>query len=560
MPKMRGYQYISEFFRRTGASHIFLVPTNLYHSLAQLEGSGIARVLCHSEKAAAYMADGYAKASGRPGIVVVQGGPGGANVLSGLAEPWQACSPVVVFTRGQPFDRTYTDSYQEVRADFSPVTKYNAQVNTIERLPDVFRQAFREATAGVPKPVHVEVQPSLEAAEADLPEPFIEERFTRYPAFRPAPEPEAVQEAARALLEAERPVIVAGGGAIVSGAWDEVTQLAEMLSIPVATSLSGKGIISETHPLALGVCGAYSRGCATRAVNMADLVIFIGAHGGGQVTNNFTAPRRGTPVIQIDINPAQLGKNYPLRVGLVGDAKVAVRQLVEALEARPDRAPKSEWAAEAQRLVREWLNEWQPWLSSDAVPIRDERLCRELSDCLPRDALVVCDTGYSAAWAGAFLEMRHAGKNFIRCEGSLGWAFPAALGAKCGASERPVLCFTGDGGLWYHIGELETAVRCGINSVTVVRNNAALIQDTHHLDVNYGGLSREALSKFTGVNFAKLAEDMGAFGVRVERPEEIRPALAAAFAAGKPALVDVVVDPTVYAPARGGEREAYQLV
>ncbi|MFQ5879833.1 MAG: thiamine pyrophosphate-binding protein [Dehalococcoidia bacterium] len=559
MPKMRGYEYVAEFFKRTGASHIFLVPTNLYASLVELEGSDITRVLCHSEKAAAYMADGYAKASGRPGIVIVQGGPGGTNVLAGLAEPWQACSPVVVFTRGQPFDRTYTDSYQEVKADFAPVTKYNAQVNAIHRIPDMFRQAFREATSGVPKPVHLEVQPDAELAEADLPEPFVEERFTRYPAFRPEPEADAVQEAARALLEAERPVIVAGGGAVVSGAWDEVTQLAEMLSIPVATSPSGKGIIPETHPLALGVCGAYSRGCATRVVNMADLVVFVGAHGGGQVTNNFTAPRRGTPVIQIDINPGQIGKNYPAKVGLTGDAKVTVQRLMEALEAMPSKAPKSEWADEARRLVREWLNEWEPWLSSNAVPIRDERLCRELSDCLPRNTLVVCDTGYSAAWSGAFLEMRTAGKNFIRCEGSLGWAFPAALGAKCGAPQRPVLCFNGDGGIWYHIGELETAVRYGINIVTIVRNNHALLQDTHHLDVNYGGRGH-ILSEFVPMNFARLAEDMGAFGVRVEQPQEIRPAVEAAFASGKPAVVDVVVDREGYAPARGGERQAYQLV
>lgn len=559
MPRMRGYAFIAEFFKCTGTSHIFLVPTNLYASLVHLEGSNITRVLCHSEKAAAYMADGYAKTSGRPGIVVVQGGPGATNVVAGLAEPWQACSPVVVFTRGQPFDRTYTDSYQEVSADFSRVTKYNVQVNIIERIPDMFRQAFREATTGVPKPVHVEVQPSAEMAEADLPEPFLEEQFTRYPAYRLEPETAAVQAAARALLEAARPVIVAGGGAIVSGAWNEVAQLAEMLSIPVATSLSGKGIIPETHPLALGVCGAYSRGAATRIVNEADLVVFIGAHGGGQVTNNFTAPRRGTPVIQIDINPAQVGKNYPLKVGIVGDAKVAVQRLIDVLRTMTDKVPESEWANEARYRVREWLNQWEPWLSSDQVPIRDERLCRELSNCLPPETLVVCDTGYSAAWAGAFLEMRTAGKNFIRCEGSLGWAFPAALGAKCAAPERPVLCFNGDGGLWYHISELETALRYGINTVTVVRNNHALLQDTHNLDRFHGGRGH-VLSEFLEIDFAKIAQAMGAFGVRVERPDEIRPAVEAAFASGKPAIVDVVVDHEAYAPARGGEREAYQLV
>ncbi|MFQ5879739.1 MAG: thiamine pyrophosphate-binding protein, partial [Dehalococcoidia bacterium] len=535
MPKMHGYQYIAEFFKGTGTTHLFLMPANLWRTLIELEGSSITPVLAHSEKSAAYMADGYAKASGRPGIVITQGGPGATNLAAGLADAYQACSPVIALTEADPPSVVRTNSYQEVVAHFEDVTKYTAEVGTIDRLPDMLAQAFREATAGAPGPVHLAIQRPAELGEADLPEPFVDQRFTHYPAFRLEPEPAAVQEAARLLNEAERPVIIAGGGAMASGAWDEVRQLAEMLSIPVATSLSGKGVIPENHPLALGLTGLYSRGCTTRVVRSADLVLFVGVHGGSQVTNNFTAPRPGTPVIHIDINPAQIGKNYPVRVGLAGDARTTVGRLVEALEAVPDKAPKTEWANEAHQRVREWLGEWEPWLSSDAVPIRDERLCRELTEFLPRDALVVSDTGYSGAWAGAFLEMRSAGKNFIRCEGSLGWAFPAAMGVKCALPDRPVVCWTGDGGLYYHLTELETALRYGINTVTIVRNNGALLQEAHSLEIRYGA-EKYHVPQFRPMNFAQVAQAMGAFGVRAEKPSEIRGALEKAVAAGRPAL------------------------
>ena len=389
-----------------------------------------------------------------------------------------------------------------------------------------------------------------ENEEVDL-EVIVEETFTRVPAFRPEPEAGRVREAARVLSEARKPVIVAGGGVTTSEAKQEVVELAEMLSIPVATSLNAKGAIPEDHPMSVGVVGSYSRWCANRVVSEADLVVFIGSHTGSQVTLDWKIPPVGTPVIQIDIDPSELGRSYPTTVALQGDAKVTVRRLIEALEPM---GPRTEWVSRVQQLVGEWRAESEPMLNSDASPIRPERICKEISDYLPPDALLVSDTGHSGIWTGTMLDLKSPEQSYIRCAGSLGWGFPAALGAKCAVPDRPVLCFTGDGGFWYHIGELETAARYGINTVTVVNNNRSLNQEKRGDERAYAGRAgnSDELWHFTDVNFASVAEAMGCFGIRVERPGELRPALERAFASNRPSVIDVVGDiDGIAAPAWG---------
>ena len=297
-----------------------------------------------------------------------------------------------------------------------------------------------------------------------------------------------------------------------------------------ATSLNAKGTISDEHPLSVGVCGTYSRWCANRTVAEADLVLFIGSHTGSQVTHDWTIPPLGTPVIQIDIDPAELGRSYPNRVSLQGDARATLRRLIQALEPL---GPRTEWVGRAQQLVREWRQEVAPLANSDASPIRPERLCREITSFLPSDGLLVSDTGHSGIWTGTMVDFTHPGQSYIRCAGSLGWAFPAALGAKCALPYRPVLCFTGDGGFWYHIGELETAAR-------EKRSNERAYEGR-------SGNSDE-LWQFTDVNFASVAHDIGCFGIRVEEPSQIEDALQQAFASGRPAVVDVVTDVEGIAP------------
>ena len=424
------------------------------------------------------------------------------------------------------------------------VTKFDATVDKLEQLPLLLRQAFREATSGAPAPVHLDLEgisgDVVEDAEAEL-KPLVEEQFSRYPAFRPGPELERVREAARRLAGFARPIIVAGGGVTASGAQPEVVELAEMLSIPVATSLNGKGTIPEDHELAVGVVGSYSRWSTNRAVSEADVVLFIGSHTGSQVTNDWKVPRPGTPVIQIDIDPSELGRSYPTEAALLGDAKVTLRRLIEVLEPIEQR---TEWLGRVRQLVTEWHSEVSALQDSDASPMRPERLCKELTAFLPSDALLASDTGHAGIWTGTMIDLKHPGQSYIRCAGSLGWAFPAALGAKCAAPERPVVCFTGDGGFWYHIAELETAVRWGINTVTVVNNNASLNQGKEGTERDYAGQPGDSdqLWRFVDVDFAEMARTVGCFGVLVRQPSELRGALEQALESGKPAVVDVVSD------------------
>jgi acetolactate synthase-1/2/3 large subunit len=310
----------------------------------------------------------------------------------------------------------------------------------------------------------------------------------------------------------------------------------------VATSLNSKGTIPDDHPLSVGVMGTYSRWCANRAVFEADLVFFIGSHTGSQVTNNWRVPAIGTPVIQLDIDPQELGRNYPNTVSLLGDAKVTLRRLLEVFT--PE-APKTAWVQRVQQLVHGWRVEVAPMRDSDAIPMRPERLCKEITESLPPDAVLVADTGHSGIWTGTMIDLKHPGQRYIRCAGSLGWAFPASLGVKCALPDTPVLCFTGDGGFYYHLAELETAARFGINAVILVNNNHSLNQETRLFDAAYGGQQRgraHEMWQFHDTHFAQVAQAMGCFGIRVERPNDLQDALEQAFAADRPAVVEVLSD------------------
>jgi len=546
MPKMSGAKYLAATLKAYGVSHVFFVPAVLRKSLAEMDMVGIKRVVTHGEKAAAYMADGYARASNRPGVCMAQS-VGAVNLAAGLQDAFLGLSPVVALTGHKSNLQQNRNAYQELEHSkpFASVTKFSAVVDTVNDLPGLLRQAFREATTGAPAPVHLDFQGIsgnvVEDGEADL-EVILEEAFTRRPAFRPEPEPERVREAAQVLANAKRPVIVAGGGVTSSGGQREVLELAELLNIPVATSLNAKGTIPDNHPLAVGVVGSYSRWCANRVVHEADLVLYIGSHTGSQVTNEWRVPAIGTPVIQIDIDPSELGRTYSAQVALQGDAKASTRRLIEASEPVGDR---TEWMSRAQELVREWREDVAPKVNSDAVPIIPERLCSEITQWLPSDAMLVADTGHAGIWTGSMVDMNEPGQGFIRCAGSLGWGLSAAMGAKCALPDRPVLCFTGDGGFWYHIAELETAVRNNIPVVTVVNNNHALSQDRRGDERAYQGIEGGRpgeLWQFTDVDLAKVAESMGCFGIRVEKPGDIQSAIEQAFASGRPAVVDVVTD------------------
>jgi acetolactate synthase-1/2/3 large subunit len=555
MAGMTGARFIAEMLYGYGVTHVFFVPAILKRTMAEMEArTNIARILTHSEKAAAYMADGYARATGRPGVCMAQL-VGAANLAAGLRDPYLGCSPVIALTGGPTSSSRGRTAYQQID-DFSlfkPVTKFSAHVDSVERVPDLLRQAFRDATSGKPGPVHLEFEGRtgdvVDAAESDL-ELIVEERFSHVAPFRPTADVESVMNTALLLGHAERPIIIAGGGVRSSGARDELLELAEMLGIPIATSLNAKDTVPGDHPLSVGVVGLYSRACANRAVLEADLVFYVGSQTGGQVTLDWSIPRPGTSVIQLDIDPEELGRHYPNEVALLGDAKATLQQLVAAASQHGPRDDNS-WLQRVQAMVAEWRSDAAGPAGSDDVPLRPERLCSELTDLLPDDAILVSDTGHSGIWSGCMIDLTKPGQSYIRAAGSLGWGFPAALGAKLALPQRPVIVFTGDGGFWYHLSELETAVRWGINAVVVVNNNRSLNQEIPTYAEAYGGRlhgRHGELWQFEDVDFARISTSIGANGIRVTNPGELRNALEQALASDGPTVVDAVTDLDVLAP------------
>ena len=552
--KMTGAQCLADMLKGYGVTHVFHVPAVLRTTYAEMERrTDIKRLHVHGEKSAAYMADGYARATGKPGVCMAQV-IGALNLAAGLRDAWLAHSPVIAFTGGREAKTKFRKVYQEVDdvPAFEPVTKFNATVDDVARFPDMVRQAFRSAVSGTPGPVHLQFRGNegqIDLEEAEM-EPLVEPLFARVPPFRPQPDQASVLAALKHLQSAERPVIVAGGGVRASGAAAELVALAEALQIPVATSLNGKDTIPGNHPLSVGVVGTYSRESANRVVNRADLVCFVGTETGGMTTHFWAVPAIGTPAIQIDIDAEALGRNYPLLAAVNGDAKVTLAKMLESAD-RAGAGRRKAWIAEAQSICGEWRQKYKSALTSDAMPIRPERLCHELSLHVPDDAIVVVDTGHAGMWMGGMYDLKSPKQSYMRSAGHLGWAFPAGLGAKCGAPDRPVVTFTGDAGLWYHIGEIETAVRWKINAVTVVNNNGGGNQSKRGFDRVYGGKQTEQareLWTFNKMNFARIAEDIGALGIRVEDPKAFPAALAQALAANRPAIIDVVTDIEALAP------------
>ena len=560
MPRMSGAEYLARSLDAYGVGAIFLVPTSLSRTLFEMERlTPIKRVVTHGEKACAYMADGYARASGRPGVATAQN-VGAANLAAGLRDPFLGCSPVVALTGGPyPWSRS-RNYYQEIEdlPLFKPVTKFSAMVPDISRLPDLLLHAFRTATAGKPGPVHLE----MAGHTGDITEnqEFDAEaggEVARVPASRSSAGSEPVARAVQLLTQARRPVIVAGGGVRWSGAGPEVIALAERLGAPLATSLNGKDTVPGDHPLSIGVPGLYSRASANQVLMESDLVFYIGSQTGSQVTLDWQVPPPGTAVLQLDIDPTELGRHFPHAAGILSDAREGLRQLLAAIPAG-FRAQTPEWVPRARAIAARWRAGERARMASDQEPIRPERLCAELNECLPENALIVSDTGHAGMWTGGYLDLTRPGQGYIRAAGSLGWGLPAAVGAQIAAPDRPVVLFTGDGGLWYHVAELETAARWQVPVTVVVNNNHSLNQEIGPYTQAYGGEltgRHHELWHFTDVDLAAMAATMGVRGITVRRASEFAGAMEEAVEHPGPALINVVTDMEAMAP-RGNTQPA----
>lgn len=540
--KMSGARLFARTLQAYGVTHVFFMDAVLRRALAEMEDCGITRILGHSEKAVAYMADGYARVSGRPGICFAQS-VGAANLAAAMQDPYLGHSPVIAFTGRHVPEFQYRNAYQEVPHGplYASVTKFHAEIEKLDQLQHLMRQAFREATTGTPRPVHLDVAglsgDAFMALEGEF-DVVADEAHSRYPALRSQPDPEAVTQAAQAIAQSRRPVIVADRGVTVANAGVALARLAERIQAVVVVTLDAKAAMLETHPLFRGAVGLYGRDCANHVVADADLVIYAGSNTSDHTTANYKMPAQGTPIVQIDQDPIELGRNYPGTIGVLADVAAGMEALAQACAS----AEHADWLGHSQKHVDAWRARADQACASEQVPMRPERLCRELTEALPKDAIVIADTGYSALWSGTMVYLRHPTQQYFRAAGSLGWSFPAALGAKCAAPDRPVICFCGDGAFFYHLPELETARRRGIKTITVINNNHCLSQGLRNLTLQYGTRDKSRMGEcfeYRETDFARVAQAFDCFGVTVERPQDFRKAFDAALASDLPAVIDV---------------------
>ncbi|GAA0967578.1 acetolactate synthase catalytic subunit [Acrocarpospora macrocephala] len=513
-----------------------------------LQRQGIRMIPCRSEQGAAYMADGYARMTGRPTFVYGQHGPGSANISSALADAYWAMSPVVSLTSSVPAATRDRHEYQllDQLAMHRPVTHWAGEALRGSHVRSMLLRAMHEATSA-PGPAHLDIprdvlaEPLEDGGTPDAPAATL-----RAPQYRTAPAPEAVKAIVARLSGARRVVIMAGSGSRVSGADPEVRLLAEALRAPVVTSIGGKASISEAHPLAVGVVGRYAAGVANDVVDEADLVLVLGSRLGSVTSDSFTM-FASADLIRVDTRSDALDPSAALNV--LADVKLTAQALLSELGADPGAARDTAWVASVSERVAGWRENALkvPSTGGESGQMHPREVVSALSESLAPSDVVVADTGYMAAWAGVLYQARAAGTTFLRAAGSLGWAIPGALGAQLAAPERRVVCVTGDGGTGYNIAELETAVRVGIPVTIVVVNNGTLAFE-YHLQKYVEKNVIPEINDFSDVDYGAVARSLGAAGVLVRSKGELDDALATAARSEAPTLIDARVDREAIAP------------
>jgi len=534
-------------------THVFGMadPVHVFHAL---DRSAIQPITVRDEKHGAIMAHGYAKATGRPGVCTATTGPGATNLTTGLFEALKSSVPLVAIVQETPAHLAGKHAASEVdqAAALAPVSKWIGRIVTPAKAAEVTRAAFRIATSGRPGPAVVLCPADVMGQMAEGPV-YAEPGCDRAPSFRSRAGREAIAAAAALLAEARRPIIVAGGGCILSQAWAEVVELAEAYGIPVATTMTGRGVIADAHPLSVGVLGSSTGGrygggrVANRVLAEADLAFIVGSRAGQIVTSDWTLPRPGTKVIHVDVDPTETGRNIRTTVAMIGDARESLVDLIEHCREQKIRPEVETTVAYLASLKAELAGLTEPLAISMAVPIKPERLLREISRIVDARTLIAADASYITGWALSHVENVAQGCTFIspRGTGGLGWGLPAAIGAKLADPARTVMCLTGDGGFGYVINELETAARYRVKVLTVVFNNATLAFQKHYEEKLFGSAIECDL---LDVDYSEVARALKCGGERVTNPEEIGRALQRGLAEPGPYVIDVVIDPRAKAP------------
>ncbi|PSQ05054.1 acetolactate synthase [Halobacteriales archaeon QS_4_69_31] len=558
MPRLTGGEIIARYLEKEGVEYLVGIPghgsTNI---LDAFNDSDVEVIQPRHEQGAAHLADGYARASGEPMAVFTSIGPGATNTVTGVATAYVDSIPMVVFT-GAPQTHEYGQGIlQEIErqkpGDFpsvmEPVTKQSFEVSDVEMLPRVLRRAFQVALSGRPGPVHIDVPMDVQGAVADV---EIPEPTAHRPHSRPGGDPETVAEAAELLAEADRPVIVPGGGTMLAEAWDEVLELAEHLKAPVSPTFQAKGIVPEDHDLFVGYAGWIGTTAGNELASNADVVLAIGCRFTDMHTSSFepgvSFEIPSSKLIHVDIDPEEVGKNYPVEVGIQGDAKVVTRQIYEELAARTDPVgtEDNDYYEEVQRLWDEWEQRVEEYVTDD-VPMSMARVLVSLREVLPREGVVVSSAGQPQETTNPQFPVYEPRTN-VSCGGfsTMGFGVSAAIGAKLARPDRPVVDVEGDGSFLMCNQEVACAVEHDVDVTYLVLNNHGW-KSIRNLQVDKYGWDRVLNTPFdeeTDVNYMDMADAFNVgYAERVVKPENLEATLSEAIAHDGPAMVEAIVEP-----------------
>ena len=518
---------------------------------------GLPHHLINDERAAIFIADAYAKVSGRVGLCDATLGPGATNLVTGLVEALNAGTPIVAIVGDSHREHAWKNMTQESRQIdiLRPACKEVIRIESVARIPELMRRAFRVATSGRPGPVVVDVPEDVAHATYGFPEHEFrgDAACEAAPSVRCRPHAASVALAASMIASSSRPILLAGGGVHLSGAADALTAFARAINLPVAHTMTGKGAIPCIDALSAGLFGRYDR-IANELIVASDLLIVAGCKLGEIATKRFTVPPPGKRIIHIDIVAEEFGRTVDPELCLWGDVRETIDALFGALteEAPRLRARQAEYAKDVGTRMAAWREGVMPRLTSDEKPINMARLMHELNHAMPEDAILVADGGFAAHWGGLLYDTKAPGRGFVPDRGfaSIGYGLPGAMGAALAAPGRKVVGLTGDGGFNMMLGEMETARRLGLSFTIVVVNNAAsgYVKALQHLMYGAGAYHASDLAE---TNYAKVAQAMGVRGVRVEDPTELADAIAIGLSGEGPTIIDLVVtrDPAKMLPA-----------
>jgi acetolactate synthase-1/2/3 large subunit len=528
-----GAQILVESLLAEGVDTIFGYPGGavlpIYDALYDAD---LRHILTRHEQGAAHAADGYARASGKPGVCLATSGPGATNLVTGIANAYMDSVPMVAITGQVPTSLLGRDSFQE--ADITgitlPITKHNYLVKDVKDLARTVREAFYIATTGRPGPVLIDIPRDVSAGMAEYEDPGP----VQLPGYhiKLEPDPEQVTRAVRAIEESERPVIYAGGGVINGGAHEELLRLAEMLLAPVATTLMGLGGFPGNHPLSVGMLGMHGSKYANYAVCECDLLIGVGVRFDDRVTSKIEEFAPNATVIHIDIDPAEIGKNVGVDIPVVGDVRCSLRKIIERLQPRLE----SRW----RDKIFNWKKEY-PIEYVENGRLKPQEVIQEIYNVTRGNVRVATDVGQHQMWAAHYYSYDRP-RTFITSGGlgTMGFGFPAALGVQVACPDENVVCISGDGSFQMNSQELATAVHYNLPVKVAIINNGYLGMVRQWQELFYN--RRYAYTEITGPDFVKLAEAYGAAGMRVTKKSEIREAMEEALRIPKPVVIDFPIE------------------